>query len=145
MYLGLQFLLIKPILTTMKQILRIRLYIRGNSTDSRANFGHSKDYGDHGRIRTLYNNIDLSLLIENELEQPHGRVLVSGKIVRSDLYAFAENLLVAAEEEFRDEVRHVVALKASERVRLHFSSFQPTNRSTFWPVHDSQTRSRGVL
>ena len=66
------------LMLTPLKILYIRLYILDAFKDKSANVGNTKEYGDHSRIKKLYARVDLAALLEQELQQVKGKILLSG-------------------------------------------------------------------
>ncbi|MCJ1334565.1 hypothetical protein MMC10_011277 [Thelotrema lepadinum] len=110
-------------------ILYIRLYILDAFKDKSANVGNTKEYGDHSRIKKLYARVDLAALLEQELQQVKGKILLS----------------VAADEEIRDEIHEIVAKKASKQIQLVFSSYQPKRKASFWHKDNTKHLAKGVV
>ena len=69
-------------LLTLSKILNIRLYILDDFRDQSANVGDTKGYGEHGSIKKLYARVDLATLLEQELQQVKGKILLSGNSPR---------------------------------------------------------------
>ena len=61
------------------QILRIRLYVLRNFDDEATSYGDKEDYGEHERIKKLYGKPHLEKLIELEVQNRRGRLLITSK------------------------------------------------------------------
>jgi len=61
------------------QILRIRLYVPRNF-DNKETPGDRKSYGEHGSIRKFYGKPLLNEVIKTEIEEKHGRLLITSKL-----------------------------------------------------------------
>ncbi|KAL6716962.1 hypothetical protein ACLMJK_004875 [Lecanora helva] len=64
-------------------ILRIRLYVLRNFEDKTTSYGDKEDYGEHERIKKLYGKPHLEKLIEREVENRRGRLMITSKLEQS--------------------------------------------------------------
>ena len=60
-------------------MLRVRLYVSGDFKEENCEYGVTKEYSEHDRLRKLYGEVDSNGLFEQEVRKCLGKMLISGK------------------------------------------------------------------
>ncbi|KAI4275098.1 MAG: hypothetical protein LQ337_003470 [Flavoplaca oasis] len=111
------------------QILRIRLYVLRQFDNQGASYGDQEQYGSHERIRKLYGKPDIQKLIETEINNKRGRLMIT----------------TATNGKLRDKIRNAVCEYMVEDVKLVHLDFQPREKRWWFSARPTEVKYQGVV
>ncbi|KAI4166553.1 MAG: hypothetical protein LQ343_007955 [Gyalolechia ehrenbergii] len=121
-------------------ILRIRLYVLRQFEDRAVSYGHKEEYGDHDRIRKFYGKPDLQRLIQMQINEKRGQLLIS--TIYLDIAKLA---LAATDAKMQDQIRGIVQRHLVKGVRIVHLAFEPYERRWWYTARLNEVRHQGVV
>ncbi|KAL8742601.1 MAG: hypothetical protein Q9190_004941 [Brigantiaea leucoxantha] len=109
-------------------ILRIRLYVLRQFESSDVSYGHTVPYGEHDRINKLYGKPDLQKIIQTEINEKRGRLLIS----------------TATDAKMQDSIRQIVQRYLTRDVQLLNLAFEPHERRWWFSAKLTEVKYQGV-
>lgn len=126
--------------------MRIRLYVLGNFVSNKTSYGERETYGEHERIKKLYGKPLLERLIQSEIDNKRGQLIITSKSVCPlKRYPVLKASLASVESAMQDQIQRLVRIHPDKDVKLMHLAFRPREHRSFWSPKVPEVKFVGVV